>query len=124
VTAVDREAAAVPIPASHHDLFRPGSVGVLTTLGPQGDPESTLVRIDLDGDRAAVAVEPLLRRRLAADTRVSLLVVDPLDTARFVQIRGVAECLPGDAGGGARGADAGDRCRIRARRITVDAIHR
>ena len=45
---------------------------------------------------------------MLAKPNVSLLVVDPEDTGRFIQVRGDAEL----------GTE-----RIRARRITLDAIH-
>jgi hypothetical protein len=84
-------------------------------------------------------------RNLVASPKVSLLVVDPDDTARFIQIRGDAELV---MDGAVEHLDALARtytdhpryygfvypaeqeaidtrviCRIHARRITLDAIH-
>jgi PPOX class probable F420-dependent enzyme len=137
----------LPIPGSHLDLLTRPICAVLTTLGPRGGPESSLVWVDHDGTCAQVntTMERRKGRNLQANPRVSLLVVDPDDTARFIQIRGDAE-LVND--GALEHLDQLTRaytshpryygcvypleqerretrviCRIHARRITLDAIH-
>ncbi len=138
----------VVVPSSHVDLLTRPIVGVFTTMLPDGQPQSSLVWVDYDGTCALVntTLERRKGRNLVANPKVSLLVVDPLDTTRFVQIRGEAQLLT-------RGAiahlDALTRrytthpafyghvypldqraretrviCRIHARRVTLDAIHR
>jgi PPOX class probable F420-dependent enzyme len=141
-------AAEVPIPASHADLLERDVVGVLTTLMPDGQPHSTLVWVGLEDGLACVntTLERQAGRNLRADPRVSLLVVDPDDTGRFIQVRGVAELL---TDGAERHLDGLTRRytghpayygwiypveqreretrvigRIHARRVTLDAIHR
>ena len=87
--------AAAPIPASHRDLLARAICGVLTTIGDDG-PQSSLVWVDLDADGHACLNTTLERqkgRNLLADPRVSLLVVDPDDTGRYVQVRGDAELV-------------------------------
>ena len=140
-------AAALPVPASHLDLLTRPICGVLTTMGPDGRPESSLVWVDHDGECARVntTLERRKGRNLLVDPRCSLLVVDPGNTSRFIQVRGDAE-LVGD--GALDHLDALTRaytrhpayygfvypveqqvcetrviCRIHARRITLDAIH-
>ena len=85
----------LPIPASHLDLLRRPICGVLTTMGPRGAPESSLVWVDHDGAcaRANTTLERPKGRNMRANPRVSLLVVDPANTARFIQIRGEAELV-------------------------------
>jgi PPOX class probable F420-dependent enzyme len=104
---------STPVPPSHVDLLTAPVIGVLTTLLPDGQPHSSLVWVDYDG--ACARVNTTLERRggrnLLADRRVSLLVTDPGNTARYLQIRGEAEFL------------GEDTMRIHARRITFDAIH-
>jgi len=139
--------AAVVIPASHLDLLTRPICGVFTTIGPDGRPESSLVWVDVDGECARVntTLERRKGRNLLADPRVSLLVVDPDNTARFIRIRGDAELV---TGGALEHLDALTRkytrhpryygfvypveqqaretrviCRIHSRRITLDAIH-
>jgi PPOX class probable F420-dependent enzyme len=140
-------ATIVPIPASHRDLLTRPVCGVLTTLAADGQPRSSLVWVDTDGECALVntTLERCKARDLARDPRLSLLVVDPDDTGRFLQVRGEAELV---TDGALRHLDALTRrytrhprfyghvypedrqahetrviCRIHARRITLDAIH-
>lgn len=139
--------AGQPIPASHMDLLTRPVCGVLTTLAHDGSPRSRLVWVDTDGECALVAItlERLSGRDVRRDPRVSLLVVDPDDTGRFLQIRGEMQLL---TDGAREHLDALTRrytphpCfygyvhplermsvetrvigRIHARRITRDAIH-
>ena len=116
-------------------------------MGADGQPQSSLVWVDHDGECARVntTLERQKGRNLLANPKVSLLVVDPDDTGRFIQIRGDAELV---TDGALEHLDALTRrytrhprfygciypvaqqaretrviCRIHARRITLDAIH-
>ncbi len=136
------------VPDDHLDLLTRPICGVLTTLGVDGHPQSSLVWVDFDGECARVntTLERQKGRNLLRDRRVSLLVVDPDDAGRFIQIRGEAELV---TEGAVEHNDALTRkytdhpryygyvypvereavdsrviCRIHARRITLDAIHR
>jgi PPOX class probable F420-dependent enzyme len=141
-------AAAHPIPASHRDLLERPIPGVLTTLMPDGQPQSSLVWVDCDGEcaRFNTTLERQKGRNLARDPRLSLLVVDPDDTSRFLQIRGEAELITEGATeqldtltrrytrhprfyGYVHPAEQAARetrvtVRIHARRMSLDAIHR
>jgi PPOX class probable F420-dependent enzyme len=137
----------VAIPASHLDLLTRPICGVLTTMGGDGQPQSSLVWVDWDGTCAQVntTLERQKGRNLAANPKVSLLVVDPDNPARYLQLRGEAELV---TEGALEHLDALTRqytrhpafygyvypvaqrwretrvvCRIHARRITLDAIH-
>jgi PPOX class probable F420-dependent enzyme len=137
------------VPASHLDLFARAVCGVLTTIGPDGQPQSSLVWVDVDEDGLACFSTTLERqkgRNVRANPKVSLLVVDPENTARFIQVRGDAELTEAGAieqldrltrrytrhlhfyGGvvplGRRARETRVTGRINARRITLDAIHR
>lgn len=139
---------AVPIPASHLDLLTRPICGVLTTMGSGGHPQSSLVWFDIDGDglaRVNTTLERQKGRNLLANPKVSLLIVDPDNTARFIQVRGAAEFVTDGAlehldtltrkytrhpryygriyPAGQRGRERRVVCRIHARRITLDAIH-
>lgn len=138
----------VPIPQSHLDLLTRPIHGVLTTLMPDGQPQSSLVWCDYDGECACVHTsrERQKGRNMQADPRVTLLVVDPDDTARYIEIRGDVELVEA---GALEGLDAITRAytrhpryygyvfpvekqqqetrviaRIKARKITLDAIHK
>jgi PPOX class probable F420-dependent enzyme len=137
----------VPVPESHLDLLTRPVSGVLTTMMPDGQPQSSLVWVDYDGECALVNTtrERQKARNVAANPKVSLLVVDPSNTGRFIQVRGCAELVEQGA------VDQLNRvtrrytdhpcyyghvypaeqqrletrviCRIHASRITLDAIH-
>ena len=132
-----------PAPAVGH----PAPDFTLTTLDGAGQPQSSLVWADYDGECARVntTLERRKGRNMLREPRVSLLVVDPDDNARFLQIRGDAELI----GDGAldhldsltrlytrhpcyyghvfpiqrQEAETRVICRIHARRVTTDAIH-
>ena len=84
-----------PTPTS---LIRP-ICGVLTTMAADGQPQSSLVWVDLDGECARVntTLERQKGRNLLANPKVSLLVVDPDNTGRFIQIRGDVELVTNGA---------------------------
>src|SRR5512140_1582485 len=83
------------VPASHVDLLTRAVHGVLTTMMPDGQPQSSLVWVDFDGELPLVntTLERQKGRNMLADDRVSLLVVDPANTGRFIQVRGRAELV-------------------------------
>jgi PPOX class probable F420-dependent enzyme len=112
----------LPIPASHLDLLTRPICGVFTTLGHDGQPQSSLVWVDLD--RGCPLVNTSLDRQKGRDLidnqKVSLLVVDPRNTSRFIQIRGDAELVTKNA---REHLETRVICRIHPRRITLDAIH-
>lgn len=140
--------APVAIPTSHRDLLTRPICGVFTTMGADGQPQSSLVWVDTDGQYARVntTLERQKGRNMLANPHVSLLVVDPDNTARFIQIRGDAELVTDGAHehldtltrkytrhpryyGYVYPAEQRQRetrliCRIHPRRITLDAIHR
>lgn len=135
------------IPGSHVDLLQRALCAVLTTIGPDGMPQSSLVWVDFDGECARVntTLERRKGRNMAVNPRVSLLAVDPDDTGRFIQVRGDAELIRAGAiehldnltrtytgkprfygfVHPERQRDDETRviCRIHARRVTTDAIH-
>jgi PPOX class probable F420-dependent enzyme len=137
----------VAIPASHLDLLTRPICGVLTTMGGDGQPQSSLVWVDWDGACAQVntTLERQKGRNLVANPKVSLLVVDPDNPGRYLQLRGHAELIfdgalehlakltrshtrhPAYYGhiypAAQRARETRVICRIHARRITLDAIH-
>jgi PPOX class probable F420-dependent enzyme len=137
----------LPIPASHLDLLARPIHGVFTTMGRDGQPQSSLVWVDTDGTCARVntTLQRQKGRNLLGNHKVSLLVVDPDNTTRFIQVRGDAElirdgavehldaltrrytrypcyygfCYPDEQ----QGRETRVICRIHARRVTLDAVH-
>lgn len=136
-----------PIPTSHLDLLTRPIHGVLTTLMPDGQPQSSLVWCDFDGECARVntSLERQKGQNMSRNPKVSLLIVDPENTARFIQIRGDAELIQEGALAHLdeitrqytdhpqyygyvfpiekREQETRVICRIHAARITLDAVH-
>jgi PPOX class probable F420-dependent enzyme len=116
-------------------------------MGANGQPQSSLVWVDYDGlcARVNTTLERQKGRNLVANPKVSLLIVDPDNTARFIQIRGDAELISEGAvehldeltrrytrhrsyygyiyPSEQRARETRVICRIHATRITLDAIH-
>jgi len=135
---------SMPIPASHLDLFTRPIHGVLATMMPDGQPQSSLVWYDYDGKHVSVNTTRERRkgRNMLDDPRVSLLVVDPEDTSRYVKIRGDVEMILDIEGenldqltrkytryphyyGYIYPLEQKERvCIIHATKITLDAIHK
>ncbi len=121
---------SVPIPVTHLDLLTRPICGVLTTMGKDGQPQSGLVSVDVDHGcaRFNTTLERQEGGNLSANPKVSLLVVDPDNTGRFIQIRGDVEITSDDALGhifpvAQQTKETRVVCRVHARRVTLDAIH-
>ena len=78
------------IPESHRDLLCGSAHGVLATMMPDGQPQMSVVWVDYDGEH--VLINTTLERQkglnMQANPRVTLLVVDPEDPNRWVEVRG------------------------------------
>lgn len=116
--------AAAPsrIPDSHRDLLLRPICGVLTTMDHDAHPHSVLVWLDAEGEtiRINTTLERRTSQNLTRNPRASVLLVDPDDTSRYLQVRGDAVLVSA----GADHLDARVICRIRPVRVSVDAIHR
>ena len=79
-----------PIPASHLDLLTRPIPGVLTTMMPDGQPQSSIVWTDYDGQYLLLntTLERQKGKNLCANPRVTLLVIDPQDSSRWIEVRG------------------------------------
>jgi PPOX class probable F420-dependent enzyme len=139
---------SMPIPYSHLDLFTRPIHGVLTTMMPDGQPQSSLVWCDQAGECVCVntTCERQKGKNMLGNPKVSLLVVDPEDTSRYIEIRGDVEIILDNAVehldqvtrkytrhphyyGYIYPLEQRERetriiCLIHARKITLDAIHR
>lgn len=139
---------SIPVPDTHLDLLSLPVHGVFTTMMADGQPQLSLVWCDYDGECARVNTsrERQKGKNAAVNPRVTLLVIDPEDTSRYLEIRGEAEIIeegalahldhltrvytPHPAFYGYvhslenRSQETRIICRIHAARITVDAIHR
>jgi PPOX class probable F420-dependent enzyme len=78
------------IPPSHLDLVECPPVAALTTLMPDGSPQTSVVWCDYDGEFVRVNTMKGFRkeRNMRADPRVTLLCYDPRRPLRYVEVRG------------------------------------
>ena len=78
------------IPASHRDLAECPRVAALTTMMPNGDPQTSVVWCDTDGPDVRVNTMAGFQkeRNMRRDPRVTLLCYDPRQPLRYLEIRG------------------------------------
>jgi PPOX class probable F420-dependent enzyme len=78
------------IPESHLDLLLDPVNGVLTTIMPDGQPQMSIVWADYDNE--LVLINTTLERQkgvnMQANPKVNVLLIDPKNGARFLEIRG------------------------------------
>ena len=78
------------IPPSHLDLAECPPVAALTTLMPDGSPQTSVVWCDFDGEcvRANTMKGFRKERNMRADARVTLLCYDPRRPLRYLEVQG------------------------------------
>jgi PPOX class probable F420-dependent enzyme len=86
------------IPASHRSLVETAGVAVLTTLGPDGFPQSSAVSYWLDGEvlRMTVTSGKQKLKNLQRTPECTVFVLDPANVYRTVELRGRAELIADD----------------------------
>jgi PPOX class probable F420-dependent enzyme len=77
------------IPDSHRDLLAAPGVGVLSTIGPDGRPQSTAIWFLLDGEviRTSLHRSRQKYRNMLATPRATLFVFDPASAYRTIEVR-------------------------------------
>jgi PPOX class probable F420-dependent enzyme len=78
------------IPESHLDLLLEPIDGVLTTLMPDGQPQMSIVWADYDGQYVLIntTLERQKGKNMVANPMVNVLIIDPSNGARFLEVRG------------------------------------
>jgi PPOX class probable F420-dependent enzyme len=86
------------IPDTHIDLLQTPVHGVLTTMMPDGSPQSSVVWVDYDGQYVLIntTLERQKGRNMQANPRVTLLVMDPGDSSRWIEVRGQVKEITGE----------------------------
>ena len=86
------------IPNTHRDLFQKPVHGVLTTMMPDGTPQSSIVWVDYDGEHVLIntTLERRKGRNMRANPKVTRLVIDPEDSSRWIEVRGKVKELTRD----------------------------
>ena len=82
--------AQTTIPESHHDLLTGAVNGVLATMMPDGQPQASVVWVDYDGEHVLIntTLERQKGQNMERHPSVALLVIDPRDDSRWVEVRG------------------------------------
>ena len=78
------------IPAAFLDLINAPPVAALTTLMPDGQPQTTVVWCDFDGTFVRVNTMRGFRKEknMRLNPRVTLLCYDPRQPLRYLEVRG------------------------------------
>jgi PPOX class probable F420-dependent enzyme len=82
--------SAREVPASHRDLAECPPVAALSTIGPDGYPQTSAVWCDLEGELIRVNTMRgfAKERNMRRNPRVTLLCYDPAKPLRYLEIRG------------------------------------
>ena len=85
----------ISIPDSHRDLVQQPVHGVLTTMMPDGMPQSSIVWTDYDGEYVLIntTLERQKGQNMQRNPKVTLLVIDPEDSSRWMEVRGLVREL-------------------------------
>lgn len=80
----------VTIPNTHLDLFQTPVHGVLATMMPDGTPQSSMIWVDYDGEYVLVntTLERQKGKNMRANPKVTILVIDPKNSGRWIEVRG------------------------------------
>src|SRR5512139_2143842 len=78
------------IPNTHLDLLQNPVHGVLTTVMPDGAPQASIIWVDYDGESILIntTLERQKGRNMRANPKVTILVIDPNDSSRWIEVRG------------------------------------
>ena len=87
------------IPDSHRDLFDNPICGILTTVDPTGQPQNSVIWCGYDGEHVLVNTAEGRKkdRNVRNNRKVALIVVDPTDVMRWIDVRGYVEQVDHDA---------------------------
>jgi PPOX class probable F420-dependent enzyme len=83
------------IPDTHRDLLD-AQVAVLGTVGASGRPQLSAIWFLADGDTVKLSLNTARQKvkNLQANPGASLLIVDPTNPYRYLELRGDAEITP------------------------------
>lgn len=81
------------IPETHFDLLTSPYHGIFTTMMLDGMPQSSMVWCDWDGKHIIVNTtkERQKGKNILKNSKVSLIIIDPKDSGRWISIQGEVE---------------------------------
>lgn len=88
------------IPDSHSDILQKKGFAHVATIGPRGEPQSTPVWYEWDGQYVKISQTPERQkyRNIQRDSRIALSVVDPDNPYRYLEVRGRVDRTAEDPG--------------------------
>lgn len=87
----------IELPESHADLLRSPHIGVVTTVGADGLPQSTAVWYFIDADgvlKTSVTTERQKYKNMVRHPKATLFVIDPANPFRTIEVRAEVEITP------------------------------
>ncbi len=81
------------IPEDKLDLFEKPAIATFASFLPSGHPQVTPVWVDYDGTHLQVVTRKGTRKHknVSHDPRVTVTIIDPDDSYRYVEVRGEVE---------------------------------
>lgn len=88
------------IPATHVDLLTSTALAHVATIGPNGEPQSSPVWFDWDGEQVLFSQTTGRQKykNLLRDPQIALSIVDPANPYRYLEVRGTATEIVDDDG--------------------------
>ena len=89
------------IPESHRDLLDGPIIAALATIMPDGSPQVTPVWCSYDGTYVIVngTIDRQKHKNMVEHPQVSLMLFDPNDQFRYLEVRGIVEIITAEGGG-------------------------
>ena len=136
------------VPTSHADLLESTALAHVATIGPKGEPQANPVWFGWDGKHLKFSLTKTRQKskNLKQDPRVAISIVDPENPYRYLEIRGEVSLVEAGAlahlnhltrkytrhpwyYGYVYPVEQAERetriiCRIKPKKITLDAIHK
>jgi PPOX class probable F420-dependent enzyme len=89
-------ATTLDVPDTHADLLEAPNTAVLTTVGPNGLPQSTAVWFLVENGvvKTSITTDRQKYRNLTRNPKATLFVLDPQNPFRTIEIRATVELTP------------------------------
>ena len=96
----DKQTSQV-IPSDLEDLLQTTTLADVATIGPEGGPQVTPVWFGWDGEfiRFSTLRNRQKSQNIERDPRIALLIVDPSNPYRYIEIRGMVDRVDDDPSG-------------------------
>ncbi len=89
---------SIRVPESHVDLLTGPYLQIIITLMPDGQPQASVVAGDYDGTHIRFTAQPSRQKikNLQANPKVTVMVTDPKNIWRYIEVRGEVDAITKD----------------------------